>query len=147
MTIKIYLSIYLSTSCEEQSVLFSALFLCVLTLRGAPLQIYRPMVYQAAAASVSRINQLNPGPRLYRASHATVRLNRSHELLLELVVRETQCGRALMRQLDRCAIRPGPAVVSTHRHTHTHTHTHTALCFHHFRGHYIDLYSFPGDLS
>ncbi|XP_029937219.1 secreted phosphoprotein 24-like [Myripristis murdjan] len=73
------------------------------------------MVYQAAAASVSRINQLNPGPRLYRASHATVhrisRLNRSHELLLELVVRETQCGRALMRQLDRCAIRPGPAVL------------------------------------
>ena len=26
--------------------------------------------------------------------------------------------------------------------THTHTHTHA-----HFRGHYIDLHSFPGDLS
>lgn len=31
---------------------------------------------------------------------------------------------------------------STHTHSHKHTHTHS-LCCHHFRGHYVDLHSFP----
>ncbi|XP_078142288.1 secreted phosphoprotein 24-like [Centroberyx gerrardi] len=67
----------------------------------------------ASQVSVAQVNQQNTGPSLYRASHTAVhRISQaagSYELLLELVVRETLCGRSLERYLDRCAFRLRPA--------------------------------------